>query len=147
MDVYTSRLIIFKAEYSTIIFTSFHVFGKGEDQKFYTKISVNDSDVIDWHFSTPEELRKSVSSTVVSCLEFAESKTVVKDRYVDYITIHIRNHRLKPIVVEVFKFGEIETIQDLILPLYEEDVVFYHNELTKNMSARVFTYEVDHKDT
>lgn len=143
MDVYQSHIVIFKTYFNTIIYKSISVFGEKESYQFYTKSSVNDSDVIDSQFTTIEELRKSIGSTVVNCLEYSESKVVRKAKYIDYITIHTKHERFKAVTVAIYKFSLLEKIKDLLTPLYEENVVFYHNELAKEINAKVFAYEID----
>ena len=143
MDVYQSHIVIFKTYFNTIIYKSISVFGEKESYQFYTKSSVNDSDVIDSQFTTIEELRKSIGGTVVNCLEYSESKVVRKTKYIDYITIHTKHEHFKAITVAIYKFSLLERIKDLLTPLYEENVVFYHNELAKEINAKVFAYEVD----
>jgi len=135
--------VIFKTYFNTIIYKSISVFGEKESYQFYTKSSVNDSDVIDSQFTTIEELRKSIGGTVVNCLEYSESKVVRKTKYIDYITIHTKHEHFKAITVAIYKFSLLERIKDLLTPLYEENVVFYHNELAKEINAKVFAYEVD----
>lgn len=143
MNVFQTPVVIFKTHFNTIIFDYFSIFIENSDYDFYTKTSVSDSEIINWQYTTLEEFRKSLGSTIVSCLEFSEAKTVRKGKFIDYITIHSKHEHLRATTAAIYKFNPLERVKDLLASLYEENVVFYHESLVKEMNAKVFSYEVD----